>query len=67
MKAKYKLFVWTKFNPDYRDGLAFAIAENESKARKLIIKKMGFNPPEWGELKIKSLDKRTCEAISGGG
>ena len=36
MKAKLKLFVWTRFCPDYTSGLAFAIAKDELEARRLI-------------------------------
>lgn len=36
MKSKLKLFIWTDFNPDYSGGLAFAIAKDETDARKLI-------------------------------
>jgi len=61
-----KLFVWKGFAPDYTDGLAFAIAENETEARKLIIKKIGFNFSEWGNLKIKPLNKKTSFAVAGG-
>jgi len=34
-----KIFVWTGFQPDYTDGLAFAIARTEKEARDKIIKK----------------------------
>ena len=35
-KSRLKLFIWTGFCPDYTGGLAFAIARDESDARKQI-------------------------------
>jgi hypothetical protein len=66
-KPRLKLFVWEGFCPDYTSGLAFAIAENESEARKLIKKKRGCEPYEWGELSIYPLTKRIAKSVVGGG
>ncbi len=54
-----KLFVWTGFCPDYSNGLAFAIAKDETDARKLVEQQMGYCPSVWGELKIHPLNERT--------
>ena len=40
METNLKLFIWTGFCPDYTDGLAFAIAGDETEAKKLIIAEM---------------------------
>jgi hypothetical protein len=66
-KPKLKLFVFDGFSPDYSGGLAFAIAKDETDARKQIIEKHGYNPPEWGGLTIHRLDRRLAYAKSGGG
>jgi hypothetical protein len=62
-----KLFVWDNFNVCvYNGGLAFAIDENEIKAKKQIIKRLGYNPNSWGNLNIYSCDEKICRAIVGG-
>ena len=63
---KLKLFVWTEFCPAYADGLAFAIAEDEDRARKLVIETHGYDPYEWGDLEIRNLNLPTAECVSGG-
>ncbi|GAG27365.1 unnamed protein product [marine sediment metagenome] len=62
-----KLFIWTEFCPDYTSGLAFAIAKDETDARKLIEEERGFNVYEWGNLEIKPLSRRIARSVSGGG
>lgn len=66
MKKKLKLFVWNGFCPDYTNGLAVAIAHDETEAKKLIIKNH-YDPPEWGNLSIHSLNKKFAVCVSGGG
>lgn len=61
-----KLFVWSGFCPDYTDGLAFAVAETEDEARKMIGKARGFDPFEWGDLTVHSLAEKVAFAVSGG-
>lgn len=66
-KRKLKLFVWTNFNPDYRGGLAFAVAKDETQARKLVIKaNTGMEPYHWGDLNIYPLSKPIAGAVNGG-
>ena len=67
MSEKLRLFIWTDYAPNYTGGLAFAIAKNETDARKQVIKKTGYEPDSWGDLKIKPLTRRTCEVCTGGG
>jgi hypothetical protein len=43
------LYVWKKFFPDCDDGVAFAIAENEESARKLVIDSFPENMRSWIE------------------
>ena len=65
--SSLKLFIFEDFSPDYTSGLAFAIAENETEARKLIEKKRGYAVYTWGTLTIKPLNRRTAFSVSGGG
>jgi len=67
MKNKLKLFVWTDFCPDYTGGLAFAIAEDETEAKKLVIKNISYDPYEWGNLNIYPINKKIARSVSGGG
>lgn len=62
-----KLFIWTSFEPDYTNGLAFAIAENETEARKMIEKRRGYPVYSWGNLEIKPLNRKIARSVSGGG
>ena len=61
-----KLFVWSGFSPDYTNGLAFAIAKDESDARQQVIKEMGYEPHTWGTLSTHRVDRRVAKAVSGG-
>ena len=66
-KNKLKLYVWTDFDPDYTGGLAFAIAEDETDARKQIIDtESGKYAYNWGDLHIHELDEKTCYVVPGG-
>lgn len=65
--AALRLFVWTDFSPDYSSGLAFAIAKDETDARKQIVKQRGYEVYTWGTLKIYPLTKRIARSVSGGG
>ena len=62
-----KLFIWTGFSPDYTSGMAFAIAKDESEARKLIEKHRGFKVYDWGELEVRPLNRKVARSVSGGG
>lgn len=66
-ETKLRLFVFEGFSPDYTGGMAFAIAKDETDARRLIEKAHGYNPWEWGTLTIHRLDRRMARAMSGGG
>jgi hypothetical protein len=61
-----KLFVWRGFAPDYKGGLAFAIAEYEAEATRLVIEAAGYEPVEWGELTIYPVTHKIAAAVSGG-
>jgi hypothetical protein len=65
--TKLKLFVWTGFAMDYTDGLAFAIAKTEKQARKVVIEYMGYDPSDWGDLKIRDLESECGYGVAGGG
>lgn len=62
---KLKLFVWDDFSPDYTSGLAFAIAENQGEAMRMIEKKMGYEIVYWGPCKVHKLGKKAF-AVGGG-
>jgi len=62
-----KLFIWTGFEPDYYSGLAFAIAKDETQARKLIIKEHEYEPYNWGKLEIRDVNTVVARCVSGGG
>jgi len=62
-----KLYVWTNFSPDYTGGLAFAIAKDETDARKQIESQRGYKVYDWGSMSIHRLDRRIARSVSGGG
>jgi hypothetical protein len=72
-EMKLKLYVWDEFYPDYYDGLAFAIAESEEEAIKLV--EATINPPylqrynreEWGAVKVFNSDEKIAFSRNGGG
>lgn len=65
---RLKLYVWDEFNPDWSDGLAFAIAESEEKAKEGIEEKIGFPPSDWGgSPSVFDIGKPISFAVSGGG
>jgi hypothetical protein len=66
MKSKLKLFVWEDFAPDWSGGLAFAIAHDETEARKMIEENHSFSPSDWGKLSVHRLDRRCVYSVSGG-
>lgn len=66
-KPTLRLFVWEDFCPDYTAGLAFAIAKDETDARKLIEKQRGYDVYSWGNLTIHPLGRRIARSVSGGG
>lgn len=61
-----RLFVWEGFSPDYTDGLAFAIAADETEARRLVIEAYDCEPYNWGTLKVLLLEP-VAFAVGGGG
>jgi len=67
MKTKLRIFIWSGFCPDYANGLAFAIAKDETEARKLIEKEKGYEVDEWGSLEIRPVSYRVARCVSGGG
>lgn len=67
MSKPLKLYIWTDFNPDYTSGLAFAIATNETEARRLVVENRGYNPSDWGSLEVRPVKRRVARSVSGGG
>lgn len=66
-KKELKLFIWSDFARDYSGGLAFAIAENETQARRLVIQNLGYDSDDWGTLEIRPLTVRVARSVVGGG
>jgi hypothetical protein len=62
-----KLFVWEGFESDWTDGLAFAIAKDETEARAMVEKERGYSPRDWGTLTIYPLNRAIAKAVGGGG
>ena len=63
-KKRLQLYVWEGFAPDYTDGLAFAIAEDEVQARKIIEKDLDYDPSIWGVLSIHPLNEAFGKAVN---
>ena len=63
---KLKLYVWTEFCPDWRGGLAFAIANSEAEAKAMVIDEYGMEPYCWGNLMVYTTTKHIAFAVSGG-
>ena len=62
-----KLYVWTDFCPDWRGGLAFAIAETVDEAKQLVEAERGpCCVYDWGTLTIRDIDK-CARCVAGGG
>jgi hypothetical protein len=66
MEKQLKLYVWPEYCPDFNDGLAFALAENEEKARDAVTKAKGFDPYEWGPVYEYSIETPIAFERSGG-
>jgi hypothetical protein len=66
-----KLFIWSEFNISYVwPGLAFAIADDEAEAKKLVVKNRGFGEKvhevKWGKVEVYPLTNKIARAVSGG-
>lgn len=62
-----KLFIWTNYCPDWDGGLAFAIAEDETQARAMILEARDNIPPhDWGNLEVRELYQPVARQVSGG-
>jgi hypothetical protein len=65
------VYIWRQFAPDYKNGLAVAIATDETKAQSLVIDRMDYGPSDWGPVEVYSLDEiaalgGTAAAVAGG-
>jgi len=56
-KRELKLYIWTEFEPDYSNGLAFAIAETVEEAQEMIMAQQGYEIQNWGKLEINHFTK----------
>ena len=75
MAARYwsgimKLYLWKEFQFQYTSGLAFAIAESEDEAIKLVkaefIKTEYSEPWNWGPLTVHDVDSPIAACCNGG-
>jgi hypothetical protein len=64
-KKQLKIYIWEDFEPDWTSGLAVAIAETEKEARKLVEDEHGYEPSNWGEMKVRPFSK-CAFCVSGG-
>jgi len=65
--AEHRLYIWREFAPDYKHGLAVAIASSEAEARRLVVERLRFSPDDWGPLTTHALDATaTAWAVTGG-
>jgi len=65
--AEHRLYIWHEFAPDYRHGLAVAIASSEAEARRLVVEHLRFDPDDWGPLTTHALDSTAAAwALTGG-
>jgi len=66
-EKELKLYIWADFETDYLGGLAFAIAEDETDARKQVVdKNEGFEIFRWGDLTVAPLNEKICHFVVGG-
>jgi hypothetical protein len=49
------VYIWRHFAPDYSDGLAVAVAPDETRARELVQQDRGYDPDDWGPVEIYSI------------
>ena len=62
-----RIYVWREFAPDYKSGLAVAIASSEAEARRLVVKHLGLRPDDWGPLTTYPLGETVAAwAVTGG-
>lgn len=61
-----RLFVWDEFEPDYYDGLAFAVAESLEEAQALINNSRGRPVSEWGPVQEFDLSSKISFHVKGG-
>lgn len=69
MKKKKQLFlyVWENVLSDYTSGIAFALAESEEEARKLVKKECPYAPEgEFDEKPLKVTTKKAFTLYGGG-
>ena len=61
-----RLFVWSEFDPDYHDGLAFAIAETVEQAKELVVEQYGSDPDDWGSVQEFDCSSAVAFSVVGG-
>ena len=62
-----RLYVWREFAPDYKSGLAVAVAESVDEAKRLVVGQLGFRPDDWGPVTTYTLSETVAAwAVTGG-
>ena len=62
-----RIYVWREFAPDYKSGLAVAVAASADEARRLVVDQLGYNPDDWGPVTVYTLGvTATAWAVAGG-
>jgi len=64
-KPKLKLFVFPEYNPDWHNGLAFAIAIDAEDARQQLREKYSIGEPNFGSVQEFPLNKKIAFQING--
>ena len=67
MKKKLKLYVWENVLRDYTSGMMCALATSPDHARKLLLKKCDYIPPEQLAQEPKAVSRPEGFVVWGGG
>jgi len=66
-EAERRIYVWREFAPDHKNGLAVAVAASAGEARRLVVRKLGYDPDDWGPVTTYTLGvTATAWAVTGG-
>lgn len=59
------LYVWPRFAPDYKDGIAFALAETLDEAKQMVKSENDWST-DWGEVSEYSVHQKIVFTRTGG-
>lgn len=66
--GEFKVYVWLQYRPDYKDGLAVAVAQSLQEAIDKVVSQSGleYDPHEWGPVEVYAIRKSMAFCRSGG-